>query len=224
LLATAGNTLPKRSPVPAADLGFHGTAERAKIRGPHHIDYVHRRAPFTACSHFIDPATWKDLQRRLRSNHSPAAAHAQRWIFHTLTGSPHLAHPDIAPVTGAQRQQYQRFRSRILPAEAELLMRTAHALLGEHGIDEPVRWAPRLPARPLAPLQLPGPEPDGITAAQLHQAVPTGDFSIAQLAHTLKTTTAHVIYLLSRYPVDWSPPRFRGTQYTATRIRQWRTW
>jgi hypothetical protein len=40
----------------------------------------------------------------------------------------------------------------------------------------------------------------------------------------LKTTTAHVIYLLSRYPVDWSPPRFRRTQYTATHIGQWRTW
>jgi hypothetical protein len=54
--------------------------------------------------------------------------------------------------------------------------------------------------------------------------VPGGDFSIAHLARTLNTTTAHVIYLLSQHPVDWSPPRFRRTQHTATRLKHWRTW
>ncbi|TJZ99046.1 hypothetical protein [Actinacidiphila oryziradicis] len=54
--------------------------------------------------------------------------------------------------------------------------------------------------------------------------MPGGDFSVAQLARTLKTTTAHVIYLLSRHPVDWSPPRFRRTQHTSVRALQWRTW
>lgn len=74
---------------------------------------------------------------------------------------------------------------------------------------------------------LPGPDTDSISVAQLHQAVPGGDFSIAQLAHTLNTTTtttAHVTYLLSKHPVDWSPPRFRRTQHTATRVGQWRIW
>ncbi|CAL9675297.1 hypothetical protein SUDANB9_07770 [Streptomyces sp. enrichment culture] len=36
LLATPGNTLPKRSPVPLADLGIHGTAARANFEEPHH--------------------------------------------------------------------------------------------------------------------------------------------------------------------------------------------
>lgn len=54
--------------------------------------------------------------------------------------------------------------------------------------------------------------------------MPGGDFSIARLAQTLNTTTAHAIYLLSPHPVDWSRPRCRRTQYTATRIGQWRTW
>ncbi|TFI21407.1 hypothetical protein [Streptomyces niveus] len=54
--------------------------------------------------------------------------------------------------------------------------------------------------------------------------MPDGDYSIARLAHALNTTTAHVIYLLSQHPVDWSPPRFRRTQHTATRIGQWHTW
>ena len=54
--------------------------------------------------------------------------------------------------------------------------------------------------------------------------MPSGDFSIAQLARTLNTTTAHVICLLSQNPVDWSPPRFRRTQHTAIRLEQWRTW
>ncbi|MFE2736312.1 hypothetical protein [Streptomyces sp. NPDC059349] len=40
----------------------------------------------------------------------------------------------------------------------------------------------------------------------------------------MNTNTAHVMYLLSGHPIDWSPPRFRRTQHTATRIRQWRTW
>ncbi|WP_329450845.1 hypothetical protein OG894_12810 [Streptomyces sp. NBC_01724] len=189
------------------------------------IDYARRRALFAARSPFIDVQTWLDLQRRLRSNPSLDAVHAQRWLFHTLTGSPaHLAHPDIAPATPVQRQQYQRFRWRILPPEAELLHRTAQNLLEEHTIDEPVQWAPRLPARALHDLVLPGPDTDSISVAQLHQAVPGGDFSIAPLAHTLNTTTAHVTYLLSKHPVDWSPPRFRRTQRTATRVGQWRIW
>ncbi|WP_338492066.1 TniQ family protein [Streptomyces sp. SJL17-4] len=199
----------------ADHLDQHGTA----------IDYARRRALFTKHARFIDPRCWNDLQRRLRSTGAPNVAHAQRWIFHTLTGSPpHLAHPDLAPAAGAQRQQYQRFRWRILPAEADLLTHTAQELLDEHGIGEPLQWTPRLPARALRHLALPGPDPDSITIAQLHQAVPGGDFSIAQLARTLNTTTAHVICLLSQHPVDWSPPRFRRTQHTATRLEQWRTW
>ncbi|WP_405467201.1 TniQ family protein [Streptomyces canus] len=189
------------------------------------IDYARRRTLFATRPRFIDPQSWRDLQRRLRSNHSPDVAQAQRWIFHTLTGSPpYLAHSDIAPATHAQRQQYQRFRWRILPAEAELLTHTARALLDEHGIDEPVQWSPRLPARVLRHLQLPGPNPDSITADRLQRAVPGGDFSLAQVARTLKTTTSHAIYLLSQHPVDWSPPRFQRIQRTATRVRQWRTW
>ncbi|MEY9997125.1 hypothetical protein ABIE67_009157 [Streptomyces sp. V4I8] len=189
------------------------------------IDYARRRALFSSRARFVSLEDWQDLQHRLRSNHTPNIAHAQRWIFHTLTGSPpRFAHTDIAPATPAQRQQYQRFRWRILPTEAELLTYTARTILDEHGIDEPLQWSPCLDAAGLRNLELPGPAPDGITVARLHQAVPGGDFSIARLAQALDTTTAHVIYLLSRYPVDWSPPRFRRTQHTATRVRQWRTW
>ncbi|MFG2375312.1 hypothetical protein ACGFY9_28015 [Streptomyces sp. NPDC048504] len=54
--------------------------------------------------------------------------------------------------------------------------------------------------------------------------MPGSDFSIAQLARTLETTTSHIVHLLSEHPVDWSPPRFRRTQHTATRVGQWRTW
>ncbi|MFI6542974.1 TniQ family protein [Streptomyces prunicolor] len=189
------------------------------------INYARRRALFTARPRLVDPETWLDLQQRLRSAPALDARHAQRWIFQTLTGSPpRLAHPDIAPATNSQRMQYQRFRWRILPAEHDLLHHTARTLLEEHGFDEPVQWTPRLPARTLRHLALPGPDPDSITAARLHQAVPGGDFSIAQLAHTLQTTPAHVVYLLSQHPVDWSGPRFRRTQHTATRVPQWRAW
>ncbi|GHB71773.1 hypothetical protein GCM10010331_69680 [Streptomyces xanthochromogenes] len=189
------------------------------------IDYARRRTLFTTCDRFLDPQVWQELQGRLRSNLIPSAAHAQRWIFQALTGSPaHLAHPDVAPATASQRQQYQRFRWRILPAEVELLRHTARTLLDEHNINEPLQWTPCLPARALRHLVLPGPDPARITAAQLHRATPVGDFSVARLAHTLKTTTAHVTYLLAEHPVDWSPPRFRRTQQTARRIKQWRTW
>lgn len=145
-----------------------------------------------------------------------------------------IPHPDR--ITRAPRPPGHRARHpRSTPAipalsladpapEAELLHRTAQNLLEEHTIDEPVQWAPRLPAGALHDLVLPGPDTDSISVAQLHQAVPGGDFSIAQLAHTLNTTTAHVTYLLSKHPVDWSPPRFRRTQHTATRVGQWRIW
>jgi hypothetical protein len=69
-------------------------------------------------------------------------------------------------------------------------------------------------------LVLPGPDPDSITPDRLHQAIPGSNFSIAQLAHTLNTTTAHAIYLLAQHPVDWSPPRLRRTQQTATHVPQ----
>ncbi|GLP67123.1 hypothetical protein TUSST3_37450 [Streptomyces sp. TUS-ST3] len=189
------------------------------------IDYARRRALFTARSQFMDARAWLELQRRLRSNPGPDPVHAERWLFHTLTGSPPLlAHPGIAPASPAQRQHYQRFRWRILPAEAELLHHTARRLLHEHGIDEPLQWTPQLPDRVLDGLQLPGPDPHSISPERLHQAVPGSDFSIAQLARTLETTTAHVVHLLSEYPLDWSPPRFRRTQHTATRTAQWRQW
>ncbi|MEU6312263.1 TniQ family protein [Streptomyces sp. NPDC047014] len=65
------------------------------------IDYARRRALFTNQARFIDPRCWSDLQRRLRSTGAPNVAHAQHWIFHTLTGSPpHLAHPDLTPAAG----------------------------------------------------------------------------------------------------------------------------
>ncbi|MGW2287058.1 hypothetical protein [Streptomyces phaeochromogenes] len=151
--------------------------------------------------------------------------HAERWLFHTLTGSPaHLAHPGIAPSTSAQRQHYQRFRWRILPAEAALLHHTARTLLDEHGIDEPVHWTPQLPVHALRDLQLHGPDPHSISPDRLQQAVPGRDFSVAQLARTLETTTAHVVHLLAQHPVNWSPPRFRRTQHTANRSAQWRLW
>ncbi|WP_143658352.1 hypothetical protein [Streptomyces sp. Tue6028] len=189
------------------------------------IDYARRRALFTTRSSFIAPLDWRDLQRRLRSNHLPDAAHAQRWIFHTLTGSPpRLAHPAIASATPSQRGQYLRFRWRILPAEVDLLLHTARTILDEHGIDEPVQWIPHLDDATVRALRLPGPDPNSISAAELHRAVPGGDFSIARLAHVLNTTTAHAIYLLSQHLVDWSPPRFRHIHYIATRIAQWRTW
>ncbi|MDH6221048.1 hypothetical protein [Streptomyces pseudovenezuelae] len=75
------------------------------------IDYARRRALFTTRRCFVDPTEWQNPQRRPRANHTPDIAHAQRWIFHTLSGSPpRLAHPAIAPATASQRQQYLRFR------------------------------------------------------------------------------------------------------------------
>lgn len=127
-----------------------------------------------------------------------------------MTGSPpHLAHPDLATAAGAKRQQYQRFRRRILTAEADLLTHTAQAILDEHGLGEPLQWTPEFPARTLSHVALPGPGPDSITIAQSHQAVPSGDFSIAQLARTRNTTTARVICLLSQHAAGSCPGRPR---------------
>ncbi|MFC8896216.1 hypothetical protein [Streptomyces cinereoruber] len=78
--------------------------------------------------------------------------------------------------------------------------------------------------RALRHLALPRANPGGITLVRVHQAVLSGDFSIAQLARTPNTTVVHVICLLSQNPVDWSPSRFRRTRHTATRPEQRRTW
>ncbi|MET7575394.1 hypothetical protein ABZT04_44150 [Streptomyces sp. NPDC005492] len=66
--------------------------------------------------------------------------------------------------------------------------------------------------------------PSSISPLRLQQAVPGSDFSVARLARTLETTTAHVVHLLAEHPVDWSPPRFRRTQRAASRSAQWRLW
>ncbi|WP_371664763.1 hypothetical protein [Streptomyces sp. NBC_00280] len=81
-------------------------------------------------------------------------------------------------------------------------------------------------ARPLhlGDLILPGPDPSGITPEQVRQLAPTRAFSIAQLAKSLGTTTAHARHLLAEHPVDWSPPRYRQTQDTARHTPQWRIW
>ncbi|MFF5587340.1 TniQ family protein [Streptomyces hygroscopicus] len=189
------------------------------------IDYARRRAVFGSRSTFIDARQWQTLQKRLRSNSACSPLHAQRWLFHTLTGTPpHLANPAIATATGPQRAQYQRFCWRILPAEHQLLQQTAQQLLVKEGIDEPLTWTPELPGNSFDGLALPGPDPDSLMPEQLHQLVPRGDFSIAQLAKRLGTTTAHARYLLAQHPVDWSPPRYCQTQATTERVIQWKTW
>lgn len=187
------------------------------------IDYARRRALFTTRSCFIDPAQWRDLQRRLRSNHLPDAAHAQRWIFHTLTGSPSPLAPPSPPLRPPNAGSTSDFAGGSCPPKPNCCW-TLRGRSSTHGIDEPVQWTPQLADATVSTLHLPGPDPDRISAAELHRAVLRGDFSIARLAHTLNTTTAHAIYLLSQHPIDWSPPRFRHSQYTAARIGQWRSW
>ncbi|WP_327591576.1 hypothetical protein [Streptomyces chartreusis] len=189
------------------------------------IDYARRRTLFGSRATFLDQQRWLRLEKSLRSNPAGSHLHAQRWLFETLTGSSiRLAHPALAPTTAADYAYYQRFRWRLLPAEADLLHQQAHELLDQHHADEPLRWSPRLPGRHLEGLILPGPDPSSITPDQVRQLAPTGAFSIAQLAKSLGTTTAHARYLLSEHPVDWSPPRYRQTQDTARRVPQWRIW
>ncbi|WP_405914549.1 TniQ family protein [Streptomyces sp. NBC_00728] len=189
------------------------------------IDYARRRAIFGPREIFLGEERWIRLQKTLRSNPAGSHLHAQRWLFQTLTGSPiDHAHPGLAPATAAQYGYYQRFRWRLLPAEAGLLHQRAHELLDAHHIDEPLQWSPRLRDERLETLILPGPDPHSITPDQVQRLDPTGAFSIAQLAKNLGTTTAHARYLLAEHPVAWSPPRYRQTQDTAKRAHEWRSW
>ena len=189
------------------------------------IDYARRRTLFGSRAAFLDQQRWLRLEKSLRSNPAGSHLHAQRWLFETLTGSSiRLAHPALAPATAADYGYYQRFRWRLLPAEADLLHQQAQELLDQHHVDEPLRWSPQLPGQHLEDLILPGPGPTSITPDQVRQLAPSGAFSIAQLAKNLGTTTAHARYLLAEHPVDWSPPRYRQTQDTARHAPQWRIW
>ncbi|WP_371664764.1 hypothetical protein [Streptomyces sp. NBC_00280] len=110
------------------------------------IDYARRRALFGSRETFLDLQRWLRLQKTLRSNPAGSHLHAQRWFFETLTGSSiRLAHPALTPATAADYGHYQRFRWRLLPAEADLLHQQAHELLDLHHVDEPLRWSPQLP-------------------------------------------------------------------------------
>jgi len=108
-------------------------------------------------------------------------------------------------------------RSRTAPAH-----RTHDPRRARHRRTRPVDPATR--PRPSASASAARPRPEQHHRSGAPPGCARRDFSIARLARKLNTTTPHAIYLLSQHPVDWSPPRFRHTQHTATRIGQWHTW
>jgi hypothetical protein len=83
LLAMPGHTLPKRSLAHSADLGIHGTADRAEFRDPHQPGTLDDTAP--------DPCADDGPERG--PSHTPAAPTAL--LTQGLTGRPFLAHPAI---------------------------------------------------------------------------------------------------------------------------------
>jgi hypothetical protein len=115
--------------------------------------------PFSSPSHQLGD---RRSERQSVEWHAPAPANAAAW---GRPGTEGREGGTRAAAEGTDRKAQTR-RWRILPAEAELLTHAARTILDEHGIDDPLQWAPRLAPTALRPLTLPSPDPDSITVAR----------------------------------------------------------
>ncbi|MCZ4095251.1 TniQ family protein [Streptomyces sp. H39-C1] len=110
--------------------------------------------------------------------------------------------------TEAVRNQMIKFPAWQTPALAESLDAVARAFLDRHGLaDEPLTW--QLPADLLNGLDLPGPDPDTIDPAALHQIIRGRTRSSTAAAQELSTTPAAVRFVLAHHP---APLRERTDQ------------
>ena len=90
-----------------------------------------------------------------------------------------------------------------MPAQLDLcLRRQASALLSKASIDEPVTWEP--PTGWITGITWPGPDPDSITACDLHPLI-RARLPASAIAAKLATTADHVLLAAARNPAPRLP-------------------
>lgn len=208
VLAPAGS---RRAAPAACDTDLSGRSERLLVR------------PFDqSLGAYVDqPDAVAGHREVVRDVGAALPAGPERDLQRPLNGVDHVA----GEVQGKQHPALRQALRAVMTAGAGC--RPGPCPLAPRHATPAVRLQPRLPGgRGRRWTAVTGSESPSVPGAfsRTTRGSPSSSGPGPPVAQALNTTTAHAVHLLSRNPVDCSPPRFRRTQHTATRIGQWRTW
>jgi hypothetical protein len=187
------------------------------------IDYQRRRR--LDYTQLLPHEHWRDICRRTGA--SPGNGLRERVVrcqlFQRISGLPAEAAPGHSRANEARfRAEAVRFATIQTPDLALALAEEARTFLAAHRIhDEPVTWQP--PVALLTGLNLPGPDPDRIDIAQLHQLVRQRMNPAQHAAETLGTSIEAIRLVLDEQPAPALPPTptsARATGHIRLKARQ----
>lgn len=181
---------------------------------PAPINYARRR--HLDYRELLPERCWDQLRRPLgiRPHTSQRRRWAQQWLFERLTATPADHAPSNFAITNPQQraQLANHNTTKLTPGLVSALDAHGRDFLRRHGItNEPLTWQP--PTALLDGLHLPGPDPELIDIARLHQLVREQQLTPRDAARRLHTTIDAVRYVLDQHPPPtplpdrWSPRR-----------------
>jgi hypothetical protein len=216
-LATFTSRLRKHGVLEPVTAAICQLARRLEDNGTP-IDYARRRRLPRLAQAQLDLNAWRRQRQILR--HPATWGHPQQPDDTTLPAAPvreHLARlrlielltgthprylPDELQLPATRTQHYSNF-TLTMPAQLDLcLRRQASALLSKASIDEPVTWEP--PTGWITGITWPGPDPDSITACDLHPLI-RARLPASAIAAKLATTADHVLLAAARNPAPRLP-------------------
>ncbi|MFF4169835.1 TniQ family protein [Streptomyces sp. NPDC001744] len=170
------------------------------------IDYQRRRR--MDYTQLLPHEHWRDICRRTGA--PPGSGLRERVVrcqlFQRISGLPAEAAPDHSSINEARfRAEAARFATIQTPELAHALAEESRTFLAAQRIhDEPVTWQP--PVTLLTGLDLPGPDPDRIDVAQLHQLVQQRKSPVQHAAETFGTSIEVIRFVLDEQPAPALPP------------------
>jgi hypothetical protein len=180
------------------------------------IDYERRRV--LACEiELLDQQHWRAICRAdglsagLRRRH----AHARLWLWETLTGGLPRQAPETLRLSDREfLSEHAQFAFDLPACTTQRLSQHLRVLLDAHGHQqEPITWSPAVDRIPIS--GLPGPDPDAIDPAAIHEALGSAR-TPALAAAILGITLEYLHYIARRHPaetqqptLDVAPPRVK---------------
>ncbi|MGH3403326.1 MAG: LysR family transcriptional regulator, partial [Streptosporangiaceae bacterium] len=171
------------------------------------VGYARRRRLRRLSQAQLDIDAWR-RQRCILTRHAslPAAPvqeqYARLRLIELLTGTHPRYLPEPLRLPG-RSQGYTEFTFTLPEQMARQLDQQARSLLAHSGIHEPVTWEP--PFDWVTGIPWPGPDPDGISPADLHPLIRAG-LPVRAIAARLGTTADHVRLTAARHPAPQLPP------------------
>lgn len=182
------------------------------------IDYRRRRHTFHGDE--LTDADWRSICHTASSQPGRALRlrSAQRYVFTLLTGSDLSDQRHrLAFESPAARTRYWQFAEGLTTSLRIALTEHATQLLHDHGIDEPLTWAP--PGRLVSDLTLPGVDPDDIDLDALRQLTVDEGKPAGDAARQLGTSIDHIRLALQRIDRPPQPATVRDTSPRSADLR-----